>query len=34
METNGALIIKIDSVRNRGFYAVWLTVILGVFVGK
>lgn len=33
METNGALVIKIDSVSNRGFYAVWLTVTLGVFVG-
>ena len=34
METkNGALIIKIDSVSNWGFYAAWLAVILGVFVG-
>src|ERR1700733_8771090 len=33
METNGALIIKIDSVSNRGFYAAWLIVILGVFGG-
>jgi hypothetical protein len=34
METkNGVLIIKIDSVSNRGLYAIWLTVTLGVFVG-
>ena len=34
METkNGALIIKIDSVSNWGFYAAWLPVILGGFVG-
>lgn len=33
METKGALIIKVDSVSNRGFYAIWLIVILGVIVG-
>lgn len=33
IETNGVLIIKVDSVGNRGFYAVCLAMIWGGFVG-